>query len=59
MAIGQNRPMIGHMLDGKLCWLDLAEAAQRKMSSRKERGSLMVEFQCVDADGAKWSIKGV
>src|SRR6267378_1590090 len=45
MAIGQNRPVIGYVLGGELRWLDLAEAAQRKMSSRKERGSLLVEFQ--------------
>src|SRR5258706_11884832 len=25
MAIGQNRSMIGYVMDGKLCWLDLAE----------------------------------
>ena len=57
MAIGQNRPMIGYLLGGNLRWLDLAQAASRKLTVRSHRGTLRVHFECVDADGALWSIE--
>jgi len=56
MAIGQNRPILGYVRGGEFRWLDLAEAGKRKIVARRERGALLVEFQCVDADGGKWSI---
>jgi hypothetical protein len=56
MAIGQNRPMLAYLEAGQLRWLDLAQAAQRKLEVARERDSLMVRFECVDQDGGAWII---
>ena len=56
MAIGQNRPMIGYVAAGQLRWLDLAEAAQRKLEVSSDRNSLTVRFECRDPDGGTWLI---
>ncbi len=53
-AIGQNRPMIGYMAGGELRWLDLANAGQKKVSVRGGRSAIKVQFDCADADGARW-----
>jgi hypothetical protein len=57
MAIGQNRPMIGYVAGGSLHWLDLAQAANRKVTVRSHRGALRAHFEGTDADGAHWNIE--
>src|SRR5258705_283482 len=40
MAIGHNRPLIGYVAEESLRWLDLAQAANRKLTVRSHRGAL-------------------
>lgn len=57
MAIGQNHPMLGYVLDGQLRWLDLSSAADRTFAVHKQANGIRATFECLDADGARWQIE--
>jgi len=54
MAIGQNQPMVGYVIGDQVRWLDLATAANRKLTVHGQRGAVRVQFECADAEGARW-----
>jgi hypothetical protein len=55
-AIGQNRPLVGYVLNEQVHWLDLTAAAGRKLSVRKQRNGIRADLSCRDAQGARWEI---
>ncbi len=57
VAVGQNRPTLGYVVDGQLRWLELNAAASHKTLVQAQRGAVSVHFEGLDADGATWKLE--
>ncbi len=56
-AIGQERPMLAYLAAGQLHWLDLANAANKTFSLRRQGSGLRSKLEATDAEGARWTME--
>ena len=57
VAIGQNRPTVGYVVDGQMRWFELNAATSHKTRVQNRRGAVSVNFEGSDSDGADWKIE--
>src|SRR5690349_18191054 len=56
-AIGQNQPVFGYLIEGKLRWFELSGAKDKQIKVTPERGSVTCRWEGLDPDGARWKLE--
>jgi hypothetical protein len=57
MAIGNTRPVIGYLAEGKARWTDLSEASNPKFRAEGSAGGAVIDYSFGDQDQGKWQIE--
>lgn len=55
-AIGQNQPLIGYVIEGKLRWFELSGAKEKQIKVTAEGSSVTCRWEGLDPDTARWQL---